>query len=225
MTGPNSSKDMSAWSLANPAKSRAYFEYALLCPAAPMSCVNMASPTYLRLLRVRSWLHCDREQLEKTEPHPRVQVIARPRPRSTWLPVPRPLHFAEAEGPFFVLDPAIDNTYRRWMWNGMRLRIVYGDLLKQSLQRQTVAERPKLSCIRDTFSVLGHTRAVIAVYILFHRVTRYILYRFKVTRSLHFASNLQYSPSHPLEAPYYAFCVRLSLNLFHFEPDPGLIQM
>ena len=119
----------------------------------------------------------------------------------------------------------IDNTYRRWMWNGMRLRIVYGDLLKQSLQRQTVAERPKLSCIRDTFSVLGHTRAVIAVYILFHRVTRYILYRFKVTRSLHFASNLQYSPSHPLEAPYYAFCVRLSLNLFHFEPDPGLIQM
>ena len=107
----------------------------------------------------------------------------------------------------------------------MRLRIVYGDLLKQSLQRQTVAERPKLSCIRDTFSVLGHTRAVIAVYILFHRVTRYILYRFKVTRSLHFASNLQYSPSHPLEALYYAFCVRLSLNLFYFEPDPGLIQM
>ena len=30
-------------------------------------------------------------------------MIARPRPRSTWLPVPRPLHFAE--GPFFVLDP------------------------------------------------------------------------------------------------------------------------
>ena len=79
----------------------------------------------------------------------------------------------------------------------MRLRIVYGDLLKQSLQRQTVAERPKLSCTRDTFSVLGHTRAVIAVYILFHRVTRYILYRFKVTGSLHFASNLQYSHAEP----------------------------
>ena len=107
----------------------------------------------------------------------------------------------------------------------MRLRIVYGDLLKQSLQRQTVAERPKLSCTRDTFPVLGHTRAVIAVYILFHRVTRYILYRFKVTGSLHFASNLQYSPSHPLEALHYAFCVRLSLNMFCFEPDPGLIQM
>ena len=75
------------------------------------------------------------------------------------------------------------------------------------------------------FLVLGHTRAVIAVYILFHRVTRYILYRFKVTGSLHFASNLQYSPLHPLEALHYAFCVRLSLNMFCFEPDAGLIQM
>ena len=97
--------------------------------------------------------------------------------------------------------------------------------MKQSLQRQTVAERPKLSCKRDTFQVLGHTGAVIAVYILFHRVTKYILYRFKFTRSLHFASNLQYSPSHPLEALYHGFCVRLSLDMFCFEPDTGLIQM
>ena len=103
----------------------------------------------------------------------------------------------------------------------MRLQIVYGDLMKQSLQRQTVAERPKLSCTRDTLPVLGHTGAVIAVYILFHRVTKYILYRFKVTRSLHFASNLQ----HPLEALYHAFCVRLSQDMFCFEPDTGLIQM
>ena len=94
--------------------------------------------------------------------------------------------------------------------------------MNQSLQRQTVAERPKLSCTRDTFQVLGHTGAVIAVYILFHSVTKYILYRFKVTRSLHFASNLQYSPSHPLEALYHAFCVRLSLDKFCFEPDAGL---
>ena len=97
----------------------------------------------------------------------------------------------------------------------MRLRIVYGDLMNQ---RQTVAERLKLSCTRDTLSVLGHTGVVIAVYILFYRVTKYILYRFKVTGSLHFASNLQYSPSHPLEALYYAFCVRLSLKMFCFEP-------
>ena len=69
--------------------------------------------------------------------------------------------------------------------------------MKQSLQRQTVAERPKLSCTRDTFQVLGHTGAVIVVYILFHKVTKYILYRFKVTRSLNFASNLQYSPLPP----------------------------
>ena len=99
--------------------------------------------------------------------------------------------------------------------------------MKQSLQRQTVAERPKLSCTRETLSVLGHTGAVhvIAVYILFHRVTKYILYRFKVTRSLPFASNLQYSPPHPLEPLYYAFCVRLSLDMFCFEPDTSLIQM
>jgi len=48
--------------------------------------------------------------------------------------------------------------------------------MKQSLQRQTMAERPKLSCTRDTLSVLGHTGAVIAVYILFHRVTYCIIY-------------------------------------------------
>ena len=87
----------------------------------------------------------------------------------------------------------------------MHLRVVYGNFLKQSLQRQTVAERPKLSCARDTLSVLGHTGAVIAVCILLHRVTKCILYRFKVTGSLRFASNLQYPPSHPLEALYYAF--------------------
>ena len=69
----------------------------------------------------------------------------------------------------------------------------------QSLQRQTVAERPKLSCMRDTLSVLGHVSAVIAVYILFQRTTKYILYRFKVTGSLQFASNSTYSPSHTLE--------------------------
>ena len=97
--------------------------------------------------------------------------------------------------------------------------------MKQSLQRQTVAERLKLSCTRNTLPVLGHTRAVIAVYILFHRVTKYILHRFKVTGSLPFGSNLQYSPSHPLEALYYAFCVRLSLDMFCFEPDTALMQM
>ena len=56
----------------------------------------------------------------------------------------------------------------------MRLWIVYGDLIK------TVAERPT----RDTLSVLEPTGAVIEVYILFHRATKYILYRFKVTGSL-----------------------------------------
>ena len=88
---------------------------------------------------------------------------------------------------------------------------------------QTVAERPKLSCARDTLSVLGHTGAVIAVCIQFHRVTKYILYRFKVTGSLRLASTLQYPPSHPLEALYYAFCVRLSLDMFFL--DTALIQM
>ena len=63
----------------------------------------------------------------------------------------------------------------------------------------TVAERPKLSCTRDTLSVLGHASAVMAVCILFQRITKYILYRFKVTGSLHFACNSTYSPSHPLE--------------------------
>ena len=50
-----------------------YFEYqphpryALLIPAPPMSCVNMASPTYLgsRLLRIRRWLQG--EELECIE--------------------------------------------------------------------------------------------------------------------------------------------------------------
>ena len=88
-----------------------------------------------------------------------------------------------------------------------------------------MAERPKLSCAHDTLSVLGHTGAVIAVCILFHRVTRYILYRFNVTGSLCFASNLQYPPSHPLEALYYAFYVRLPLDMFCFEPDTALMQM
>ena len=77
--------------------------------------------------------------------------------------------------------------------------------MKQSLQRQTVAERPKLPCMRDTLSIFEHASAVIAVYILFQRITKYILYRFKVTGSLHFASNLQYSPAHPLETLYYIF--------------------
>ena len=71
--------------------------------------------------------------------------------------------------------------------------------MRQSLQRQTVAERPKLSCTRDTLSVLGHASAVIAVYILFQRITKYILYRFMITGSLHFACNSMYSPSHPLK--------------------------
>ena len=74
------------------------------------------------------------------------------------------------------VQPSIDDIVRTWMWNGMHLRIVYGNFLKQSLQRQTVAERPKLSCARDTLSVLGHTAAEIAVCILFHRVTKCILY-------------------------------------------------
>ena len=89
----------------------------------------------------------------------------------------------------------------------MRLQIVYGDLLKQSLQQQTVAELPNLSCARDTLSVLRHTGAVIAVCILFPRVTKYILYRFKVTGSLRLTSNLQYLPLHPLEALYYTLFV------------------
>ena len=45
--------------------------------------------------------------------------------------------------------------------------------------------------------VLRHAGAVIAVCLLFPKVTKYILYRFKVTGSLPFASNLQYPPSHP----------------------------
>ena len=81
----------------------------------------------------------------------------------------------------------------------MHLRIVYGDLMIQSLQHQTMAEQPKLSCLRDTLSVLGHASTVIAVYTLFQRITKYILYRLKVTGSVHFASNLQYSPLHPFE--------------------------
>ena len=75
----------------------------------------------------------------------------------------------------------------------------------QSLQRQTMVERPKLSCMHDTLSVFEHASAVIVVYILFQRITKYMLYRFKVTGSLHFASNLQYSPSHLLETLYYIF--------------------
>ena len=77
--------------------------------------------------------------------------------------------------------------------------------MKQSLQRQTVAKRPKLAGTRDNLSVFEHASAVIAVYILFQRITKYILYIFNVTGSLHFASNLQYSPSHPLETLYYIF--------------------
>ena len=34
-------------------------------------------------------------------------------------------------------------------------------------------------------SVLRHASAVIAVYIVFQKITKYILYRFKVTGSLH----------------------------------------
>ena len=75
----------------------------------------------------------------------------------------------------------------------------------QSLQRQTVAERPKLSCTRDTLSAFEHASAVIAVCVLFQRITKYIFYTFKVAGSLHFTSNLQYSPSHPLETLYYIF--------------------
>ena len=108
----------------------------------------------------------------------------------------------------------------------MRLQIVYGDYMRQSLQHQTMAEWPKLLCTRDTLSVLGHVSAVVAVCMQFQRITKYILYRFKVTGSLHFTSNcnLQYSPSHPLEALYYTLCVRLSLEMFCFEPDVGSIQ-
>ena len=96
--------------------------------------------------------------------------------------------------------------------------------MKQSLQRQTVAERPKLSCTRDTFQVLGHTGAVIVVYILFHKVTKYILYRFKVTRSLNFTSNLQYSPLHKVtKYILYRFKVTRSLNFasnLQYSPLP-----
>jgi len=77
-------------------------------------------------------------------------------------------------------------THKRHKLNSLKL-------MKRSLQRQTVAERrPKLSCMRDTPSVLGHTGAVIAVCIRCHRVTltKYILYRLNVTGSLRFASNL-----------------------------------
>ena len=107
----------------------------------------------------------------------------------------------------------------------MCLRIVFGDLMRQSLQHQIMAEQSKLSCTHDTLSVLGHANAVIVVNILFQRITKYILYRFNIKVGLHFASNnLQYSPSHLLETLYYALCVRLSLEMFCFEPDVGLIQ-
>ena len=94
-------------------------------------------------------------------------------------------------------------------------RYAFTDSLRRFVETvmQTVAERPKLSCAHDTLSVLGHTGAVIAVCIQFHRVTKYILYRFKVTGSLRLASDDQ---AHLLEALYYAFCVRLSLDIFFF---------
>ena len=85
--------------------------------------------------------------------------------------------------------------------------------------------RTKLSCTRDTLSVLGHANAVIAVYILFQRITKYILYRFKVTGSLHLASNSNIFTLASVGALYYNLCVRLSLEMFCFEPDVGLIQM
>ena len=96
------------------------------------------------------------------------------------------------------------------------LQRVYGDLMIQSLPR---SGRPKLSCTCDTLSVLGHASAVIAVYILFQRITKYILYRFKVTGSLvtqRIAS---------VGVLYYNLCVRLSLEMFCFEPGVGLIKM
>ena len=113
MTGPNSSKDMFAWSLADPSlipRESRENPALILNIGPPMLCVAKASPTYLgsRLLHIRRWLQGEQlERMEGTEPHPRVKVIARPRPRSTWLPVPRPLSFAE--GPFFVLDPINGN--------------------------------------------------------------------------------------------------------------------
>ena len=75
-------------------------------------------------------------------------------------------------------------------------RYAFTDSLRKFLETIiAAAERPKLSCVRDTLSVLDmHTGAVIVVCILFHRVTKYILYRFKVTGSLRFASYLQYPP-------------------------------
>ena len=75
-------------------------------------------------------------------------------------------------------------------------RYAFTDSLRKFLEAitaaaaQTVAERAKLSYARDTLSVLGHTGAVIAVCILFHRVTKYVLYRFKVTGSLHFLPSI-----------------------------------
>ena len=77
----------------------------------------------------------------------------------------------------------------------------------QSLPR---SGRPKLPCTRDTLSVLGHANAVIAVYILLQRITKYILYRFKVTGSLHFACNSMYSPSHPLSTVLQSLCEIIS---------------
>ena len=93
----------------------------------------------------------------------------------------------------------------------------------QSPAPDQTAERPKLSCTRATLSVFEHASAVIAVYILFQRITKYIFYRFKVTGSLHFASNLQYSPAlASVGNTVLHLCVRLSLEMFAFG---DLIQM
>ena len=83
--------------------------------------------------------------------------------------------------------------YCRWMWKGVCFWQRYVETASAVLDHQNYYAHA-------TLSVLRHASSVIAVYILFYRINKYLLYRFKVTESLSF---LQYSPpSHGLEALY-----------------------
>ena len=91
-------------------------------------------------------------------------------------------------------------------------RYAFTDSLRKFHETVTAAaERGRAAkivvCARHSFCLGTHIGSAIAVCILFHRVSKYILYRFKVTGSLRFASILvlQYPPSHLLETLYYAF--------------------
>ena len=159
-----------------------------------------------------------RSRIDQTPPsnssYPRSQARRRGRRKSAWYTL-----FAHARN--YRKGRVIDNIYRRWMWNGMRLRVVYGDLMIQSLPR---SGRPKLSCTRDTLSVLGHANAVIARSYYF----RGLLSTYSTdSRLQEVYTSLVTQRIHPRirGALYYNLCVRLSLEMFCFEPDVGLIQM